>query len=614
MTGPIPAELGSLSHLRWLRLAGNRLTGPIPPQLGSLSRLENLHLSGNQLSGSIPTQLGGLEQLRSISLSGNAGMSGVVPGPLGNLRRLEEFLAGDTRLCAPTDASSQNWLKAVWKRRVAPCSRDRLPQAYLTQAVQSREFPVPLVAGEKALLRVFVTASEGLGGRVPPVRARFYVRGRERYVLDIPGKSAPVPTEVTEKSLSITANAEVPGEIVQPGLEMVIEIDPEGTVVSGTGLARRIPETGRQAVEVRAMPRLDLTLIPFLWRSAPDRSIVELVNAMAKDPENHELLWATRTLLPIADLEVKAHEPVLSSSNIPIVLLAETRVIRAMEGATNHYMGMMPRPGGGGVAMQPGPASFAVPRGYTMAHELGHNLNLSHAPCGDPPGPDPSFPDAGGSTGAWGYEFRDDGRLVSPEQFDLMTYCRPLWISDYHFTNALRYRLHAVGRSGLSSLVAAPALSLLLWGGVDAGGAPFLEPAFAVSAPASLPRSTGPHQIVGRTAGGDELFSLQFQMPEVADGDGSSSFAFVLPVQGSWADRLAGVTLSGPGGSFTLDQDTHRPVTILRNPRTGQIRGVLRGAEAAPENLDATLSALSLDSGLERLTSRGIPDPDDWTR
>ena len=348
LTGPIPAELGSLSHLRWLRLAGNRLTGPIPPQLGSLSRLENLHLSGNQLSGSIPTQLGGLEQLRSISLSGNAGMFGVVPGPLGNLRRLEEFLAGDTRLCAPTDASSQNWLKAVWKRRVAPCSRDRLPQAYLTQAVQSREFPVPLVAGEKALLRVFVTTSEGLGGRVPPVRARFYVRGRERYVLDIPGKSAPVPTEVTEKSLSITANAEVPGEIVQPGLEMVIGIDPEGTVVSGTGLARRIPETGRQAVEVRAMPRLDLTLIPFLWRSAPDRSIVELVNAMAKDPENHELLWATRTLLPIADLEVKAHEPVLSSSNIPIVLLAETRVIRAMEGATNHYMGMMPRPGGGG--------------------------------------------------------------------------------------------------------------------------------------------------------------------------------------------------------------------------------------------------------------------------
>ena len=71
---------------------------------------------------------------------------------------------------------------------------------------------------------------------------------------------------------------------------------------------------------------------------------------------------------------------------------------------------------------------------------------------------------------------------------------------------------------------------------------------------------------------------------------------------------------AGPGGSVTLDQDTNRPVTILRNPRTGQIRAILRGAAAAPESVDATVSALSLDPGLERLTSRGIPDPEGWTQ
>ena len=55
-------------------------------------------------------------------------------------------------------------------------------------------------------------------------------------------------------------------------------------------------------------------------------------------------------------------------------------------------------------------------------------------------------------------------------------------------------------------------------------------------------------------------------------------------------------------------------MVILRNPRTGQVRGFVHGAEAAPQNVDATVSALSLDPGLERLTSRGIPDPEDWTK
>ncbi|MDE2925035.1 MAG: hypothetical protein OXT71_01400 [Acidobacteriota bacterium] len=74
------------------------------------------------------------------------------------------------------------------------------------------------------------------------------------------------------------------------------------------------------------------------------------------------------------------------------------------------------------------------------------------------------------------------------------------------------------------------------------------------------------------------------------------------------------ITLTGPGGSTTLDQDTDQPVTILRNPRNGQIRAILRGAEAAPQRVDATLSTLSLGPGLERLTSRGIPDPEAWTQ
>ncbi len=618
LEGRIPPALGRLANLQVLSLWGNRLEGEIPAALGRLANLERLELENNDLTGAVPLELGRMSSLKTISLTNNTRMSGALPTGLTSLRRLESLLAGGTDLCAPSDGPFPDWLEGVWKRRVTRCFRGSLPMAYLTQAVQSREFPVPLVAGEEALLRVFVTATRAVGDRIPPVRARFYVDGRETYVARIPGKSTPVPTEVREGSLSASANATVPGEIVQPGLELVVEIDPDATLGSAAGLTKRIPETGRLSVEVRAMPTLDLTLIPFLWRPAQDKSILGLVGAMAADPEGHELLWDMRTLLPVGDLEVTAHEPVLSSSNSAFTLGAETKAIRALEGASGYYMGMMsgPVPGVSGVAFYPGKTSFSVPDGSTMAHELGHNLSLGHAPCRSTTYLDPSFPEIRGSIGAWGYDFRLRGHLVPPQRPDLMghTECYPAWIGDYHFTNAFRYRLHTASSDGLSSLAAAPARSLLLWGGMDAGGAPFLEPAFAVSVPASLPRSTGDHQIVGRTAGGEELFSLRFPMPELADGDGRSAFAFVLPVPSEWAERLSAITLSGPGGSFALDRDTHRPVTILRNPRTGQIRAILRGSAAAPENLDATVSALSLDPGMERLTSRGIPGPDDWTR
>ena len=617
LTGSIPARLGNLSRLEFLSLNGNALSGQLPGRLGNLSTLRELILSNNELTGPVPTEFGEMSSLQTLVLTNNPGMEGTLSSRLTELRRLEELLAGGTDLCAPSNRSFQTWLQGMHKRRISPCVEGELPMAYLTQAVQSRKFPVPLVAGKKALLRVFPTARQAARQSLPPVRARFYVDDRETHVLDISGKSTQVPAEVNEGLLSVSANGEVPGDIVQPGLEMVIEIEPNRSSGSGTGLPKRIPETGRQAVVVRAMPTFDLTLIPFLWRSAPDRSIVGLVEAMATDPEGHELLWHSRILLPIGDLEVTAHEPVLSFSNNLYSLLRETEAIHAMEGARGYYMGMMsgPSTGPAGLAHQPGEQSVSIPTGTTIAHELGHNLSLYHAPCGGAGGgPDPSFPETNGSIGAWGYDFREGGRLVPPFRPDLMSYCSPGWISDFHFTNALRYRLHTAAVEGVSSLVAAPANALLLWGGVDAGRVPFLEPAFVVQAPASLPPSTGEYRIIGRTADGDELFSLSFEMPEIADGDGSSSFAFVLPVQPDWAHQLASIALSGPGGSAALDQDTDRPVTILRNPRTGQIRAILRGAEAAPPNLDATVSALSLAPGLERLTSRGIPDPDDWTQ
>ena len=615
LTGPIPPEFTGLSGLTHLALDGNALTGAIPPELGALPALEELRVENNDLSGPLPPELGGLASLHGLGLTGNPRLTGALPVELASLDRLERLLAGGTGLCAPADPAFAAWLDGVHTRRVVPCAGREAPAAYLVQAVQSRAFPVPLVAGERALLRVFPTAARDVGAGVPAVRARFLVGGRETHVEHVPGKSDAIPERVNEGSLATSVSAEIPGSVVQPGLEMVVEVDPDGTLDPALGVARRIPATGRLAVDVRALPPLELTVIPFLRAQAPDSSILDVVRGMAADPEGHELLAEVRALLPVGALEVTAHEPVLSSSNDARRLMEEAEAIRVLEGGGGHYLGTMAGPvtGPSGVAFLPGRAGFSIPQSGTIAHELGHNLGLRHAPCGGAGDPDPSFPHPDGSAGAWGYDFAR-GELVGPTIPDLMSYCGPPdGISDYHFANALRYRLFEA-RAAAEPSVAAPARSLLLWGGVDADGAPFLNPVFVVEAPPALPDSAGAYTLTGRTSGGTELFSFSFAMPRAPDGDGASGFAFVLSAEPGWAGELAGINLAGPGGTFALNDDSDLPTAILRDPRTGRVRGILR--EVPPPARAAMDAAERSAAGpeLEMLFSRGLPDAAAWRR
>ena len=614
LMGVIPVEFGSLANLRELNLSGNAVSGPLPSELARLVYLERLYLSWNDLTGPLPPEYGNMVRLQELRLSGNRAMSGTLPANLTRLQNLESFHAGGTALCAPSDPGFLAWLERVPSRRVAPCEAGARTMAYLVQAVQSREFPVPLVAGEKALLRVFVTASAANDGRFPPVRTSLYLDGELVHVADIPEKQGPIPTGVEEGSLATSANDVIPGEVIRPGLEMVIEIDPNGTLDPRLGVAKRIPAEGRLPVDVREMPVFDLTLIPFLWSADPDSAILERTRSMAADPEGHELLEYTRTLLPVGDLDVTAHEPVLSSSNDAFSLLHETGAIRAMEGGSGHYMGMMSGSvtGAPGVAHAPGRTSFSVPRGTVMAHELGHNMSLLHAPCFASDWLDRLFPQPDGSIGAWGYDFRRGGHLVRPSTPDLMSYCRPHWISDYSFSKALRYSLIDEGAD--APAVAQAAASLLLWGGLDSGGEPYLEPAFVVDAPLAPPPVAGDHLVTGRTASGGELFSMSFAMPEVADANGRSSFAFTLPARPGWAGGLASITLSGPGGSAALDRDTHLPMAILRDSRTGQVRAILRDAVQDALVAANAVPGMAPSRDFDMLFSRGIPDADAWRR
>ncbi|MXW17565.1 MAG: hypothetical protein F4Z83_08500, partial [Gemmatimonadetes bacterium] len=606
LTGSIPSQLGRMGRLELMDLSRNELTGPIPPALRDLVRLRDLDLSSNDLAGQVPEELGDLATLATLNLRHNSRLSGEIPARWMSLGNLGTLIAGGTRVCAPDDPGLQLWLESIPRRRVSSCQE---VAAYLVQAVQSRRFPVPLVAGEDALLRVFPTARRTTDAGIPSVRANFYLDGTKTHTVEIPGKPTPIPTEIDEGSLLKSANAEIPGHLVQPGLEMVIEIDPEGTLDPALGVTPRIPASGRSAIRVETMPPLDFMLLPFLWSEDPDSAILDVAEEMADSPVTHELLAPVRTRLPVADLTAEVHEPVWTSTNEVGELYRETALVRSMErgGALiglTRYMGMMSGAveGGTGLSSRGGRHGFVVPDANAFLQQVGHLFNLGSAPC-EEEDPDPYYPYTDGSIGAWGYD-PGVGKLVSAATPDLMSSCGSVrWISDYHFTNAYTYRL--VDERVRGSAAAAPVRSLLVWGGVNADGAPFLEPALVVDAPPTLPPAGGTHQLTGRTAAGDELFSVRFGMAEAAGDDRGSSFVFALPVRAEWEDRLAGITLSGPGGTATLDRESNRPVAIVRDPGTGRIRGILRGASVA--GLGGGYGRGDRFQGLEVMTSRGIP-------
>ena len=447
LTGEVPPELGGLANLKELSLSNNGLTGEISSELGNLASLEWLWLGGNDLKGEIPSELGNLANLEVLSLANNPDLFGTLP--LATLVKLRELVVGGTEICVPGDFAVQLRLRSMWKQYVPICktpAETATATAYIVQAVQAADYPVPLVAGRPGLLRVFVTAPDAGGAPIPSGWATFYQRDGSKHSVRVsPGDGAiPAEAETAESRLSLSANAEVPGDVLRPGAEMVVVLDPEGALDPAMGVPRRIPAAGRMALDVYDMPAFDVTVVPFLLESEPDSSILDVTNGLtAEDP----LFEATRRLLPVGPMSVTVHEPVWTSSRDAFDLLDQTRAIRVMEGGAGYYMGTLPNPtGAAGVAYSPGKASFSLPGGGVIAHEFGHNMHLAHAPCGGAGGPDPGYPHARGTAGAWGWD-RRSGRLVPPTVPDVMSYCGGE-ISDYHFANALRWRLRDMAGVG----------------------------------------------------------------------------------------------------------------------------------------------------------------------
>ena len=461
---------------------------------------------------------------------------------------------------------------------------------------------VPVIAGRDGLLRIFATGDE-TSFYQPSVRATLYQDGAVVHtVLMTPGSDV-LPSTLEEGRLDLSFNTPIPGEMIQPGLGLVVELDTDGVVPLDTGSETRIPAEGVMDLGVIELPTHIQTIVPTLIESAPDERVFQWTRGLDADHRNMRFV---RTVMPIGDMEVRVHDTYYTRADLTTVsgwnrYLRETRVLWRAGGEVGYYYGVVTLPPGSpyrGLGYIAQPASVGRTADRTFTHEVGHNMNLRHALCGSPTpsGPDPNFPHEAGSIGVWGYDVHRT-RLVSPMQYkDIMGYCDPDWISDYQFKKALAHRRATEDFGGAVQAASAPPEStLLLWGGV--GEEEFLlEPAFLMEGRRSLPQSGGPYRLEGFTEDGSTHFSFSFTPDPVDHGGGH--FMFAVPYDPERDGTLERVVLSGPEGEYVLGPSSESPMAIITNRASGQIRAILRDW-AGGFNL--------VDGDTEIMVSDGLP-------
>ena len=507
----------------------------------------------------------------------------------------------------------------------------RIDGLYLTQSTQTYTSMVPLVAGRDSYLRVFVVANEG-NTATPAVRVRFFKGGSETRALTISPAASSAPTAVNEGELAMSWNVSVPGSVIEPGLSILAEVDPENAILESDDTDNIFPRSGTpQALQVRTVPVFAIRFVPVRLRG---NGLQGNVTAANKD----RFLDLTRRIHPLSAVNSDLHAVYTTATTASLsgdlsswsTILSEVYTLRIVEGSSSYYYGVVnpgPNPLWAGVGYLGAPAALGYDdqfdRSRVAAHELGHNWNRHHAPCGNPGGPDPNYPYPGGQIGVYGFDVPFQS-LQQPYQPDIMGYCGGAWISDYTYNAVLAYR----DFSAASAAAFRPKQSsLLVWGRI-VNGKPVLEPAFQVVTRPVLPGRPGPYRLEGRTSVGTTLFNFSFEALEVADDPGGARhFAFAVPLDATRASQLKSLSLLAPGspaavrtrppqqlrlGQVPNEVRAHRTaqgvtlqwdsavhsMLLVRDPDTGEVLSFARGGEVEVRTTKSTLDVTVSDDVL----------------
>ncbi len=316
---------------------------------------------------------------------------------------------------------------------------------------------VDIIQQKSALVRVHIDVLPGFAVRQLSARVSLQNGSADPVVLFVKQR---VSNDSQQYLLDSTLNVEVPAELIQSDTRYHVELVECGDVPDGDSRTTRIPALGEADLGARRTGPIHVAFVPFRFNGIlPDTSngtlqgyVSDVIKQFGTPAVETEVLPELGPYSGEVDMDFLLDEVLArraSDSNVaddvyyyglikPNATLDEYCTGACTEGIAYIPEGDPKYRVGMGIAFEDAESAA------TFAHELGHNHERDHAPCGTfSDTPDLGYPypfqslGAGSYSGArigkWGYDALTH-KLKDPDQFsDLMGYCGPTWISDYTY-------------------------------------------------------------------------------------------------------------------------------------------------------------------------------------